>query len=90
VAKGKKRQRSPSVISISDSEESSEKGNQVAGPSSRPPKKVKVEGEDKWERWRHEVEIETRAHVMLARELHAFGVDDTLIEGAMRKLRGGV
>lgn len=70
AAKGKKRQRSPSIISISDSEDHGE--SQVAGPSSRPEKRVKVEGgdeneddEDVWKSLldarKRKVEIETNA-----------------------------
>jgi len=84
-----KRRRSPSVISISDSEGSSE-GNQVAGPSSRPEKKIKVEGGEKWDRLektllvarKQKVEIETVAEVQLARV-------NMIIEGVMRELKGG-
>jgi len=71
-----KRRREPSVISIQDSEESSEEESQVAGPSSRPQKKVKVEAAgDGWDKLKdtlltarkRKVEIETEAEIELAK-----------------------
>jgi len=85
---GKKRRRSPSIISVTDSAESSEElGHQVAGPS-RVSKKVKVGGGNEWDRLKEtlltarkrKVEIETEAEMELARV-------NNIIEEAERSLK---
>ena len=77
------------MISISDSGESSGE-SQVAGPSSLPGKKVKVEDGDKWDRLKETllaarieiVEIDTDAQVKKAKLT-------AVVEEAERELKGG-
>jgi len=84
--RSKKRKRSLSVISISDSSEDSEEDDHVAGPSSHTGKKVKCE--DEWEQLKEtllearkrRVEIETEAEVELAKV-------NSIIEEAKRNLK---
>ncbi|KAF9651135.1 hypothetical protein BDM02DRAFT_3111177, partial [Thelephora ganbajun] len=85
VGKG---QRAQSPILISDSDESSKEENRVAGPSSRPEKKIKIEGREDYDKLKDtllvarkkRVEIQTEAEIELAK------VDD-IIEEAERDLR---
>lgn len=86
AAKGKRR-RASTPISISDSDESYEE-TQVAGPSSRPEKKVKIKSADGWDRLKdtllvarkRKVEIETEAEIELAKI-------NSIIEEAERDLK---
>jgi hypothetical protein len=76
MRKGKRRARSLSHISISDSEESSDDGN-VAGPSSRPLKKRKTDAKDSkdWDKLeetllaarKRKAEIQTKAEIEMAK-----------------------
>lgn len=87
MTKGKHRYAS-TPISISDSEESSEEDTHVAGPSSRPEKKVAVKSADGWDRLKdtllvarkRKVEIETEAEIELAKI-------NSVIEEAERDLK---
>ena len=65
-----------SIISITDSDESDEEERRpVAGPSSRPEKRVKFKDGDEWDKLKdallvarkRKVEIETEAEIELAR-----------------------
>ena len=83
-----KRRYASTPISISDSEESSEEDIQVAGPSSRPEKKVRVKSADGWDKLKdtllvarkRKVEIETEAEIELAKI-------NNIIEEAERDLK---
>lgn len=74
ATKGKKHRHASTPISISDSE-SSEEDAQVAGPSSRPEKKVRVKSAGGWDKLKdtllvarkRKVEIETEAEIELAK-----------------------
>lgn len=87
ATRGKRRYAS-TPISISDSEESSEEDTKVAGPSSRPEKKVRVKSDDGWDKLKdtllvarkRRVEIETEAEIELAKI-------NSIIEEAERGLK---
>ena len=96
--KGNKRPRSPSVITISSDSEDPE-GSRVAGPSSRPGKKIKVKGEGKQGKWeviraariqKVEIEIEDeRAAIDAERRRKEVAKLDKIIEEERRKIKGG-
>ena len=92
ASRGKKRRRASTPISISDSDSEGgyQEKTQVAGPSSRPEKKFKVDDADGWDKLRDtllaarkkKVEIGTIAEIELAKL-------NNVIEEAQRDLKKG-
>ena len=89
MTRGGKHRRASTPIYISDSDdESYQEDTQVAGPSSRPAKKIKAENAEGWDRLKdtllvarkRKVEIETEAEVELAKI-------NSIIEEAERDLK---